>query len=221
MRLPVALALLAIGACTSPHTAPRDVLLHPDDPFWQAQAPDSFRAQVLTTTGTFTLEVYHVQAPRGADRFYNLARAGFFDDSRLFRVVPRYIAQFGIARDPAVTAVWRDRTFADDPPPHQPNTRGTFAFSMRGPDDRRTQIYINLQDNPRNDGQGFAILGRVVEGMGVVDRLYDGYGETSGGGMRAGRQDSLLLQGNAYLDRAFPKLDRIIRITIVGASPAR
>jgi cyclophilin family peptidyl-prolyl cis-trans isomerase len=206
---------MSLAACHAGHPAsPRAALLHPEDTLWQAQAPDTFRADVRTTKGTFTLEVYRRPAPRGVDRFYNLARAGYYDDSRFFRTVPHFIAQFGIAKDPAVTAVWRDRTFPDDPPPHQPNIRGTFAFSMKGPDDRRTQIYINRQDNPRNDGQGFAILGRVIAGMDVVDSLYDGYGETSGGGMRAGRQDSLLLQGNTYLDRAFPKLDRLIRITI-------
>lgn len=86
---------------------------------------------------------------------------------------------------------------------------------MKGPDDRRTQLYINLRDNARNDGQGFAVIGRVIEGMAVVDRLHSGYGETSGGGMRAGRQQRLFEEGNAFLDREFPKLDRILRVSVV------
>ena len=194
--------------------SPQHVLMRPDDPFWQTRAPDKFRAGFETTKGGFVVEVRRDRAPQGADRFFNLIRAGFFDDSRFFRVVPDFIAQFGIPGDPAVTRVWQDRTLPDDPE-REKNLRGTFAFAMRGPNDRRTQVYINLRDNPRNDGQGFAILGRVIEGMEVVDSLHSGYGETSGGGMRAGRQQRLLEVGNAYLDREFSKLDRIIRATII------
>jgi homoserine O-acetyltransferase len=194
--------------------SPRHVLMRPDDRFWQTPAPDRFRAGFETTKGRFVVEVRRDWAPRGADRFFNLVRAGFFDDSRFFRVVPDFIAQFGIPGGPAVTRVWQDRTFPDDPE-RQKNLRGTIAFAMKGPNDRRTQAYINLRDNARNDGQGFAILGRVIEGMDVVDSLYSGYGETSGGGMRAGRQQRLLELGNPYLDREFPKLDRILRAAII------
>ena len=213
-----ALVLLALAACRPAGTASavpeRAALLDPEAAFWRTPTPPEFRARFETTRGFFLIEVHRDWAPRGADRFYHLVKAGFFDDSRFFRVVPEYIAQFGIPGDPAVTRVWRDRTFPDDPE-REKNLRGTIAFAMKGPDDRRTQLYINLRDNARNDGQGFAILGRVVKGMEVVDSLYAGYGETSGGGMRAGRQQRLLEEGNAYLDQAFPKLDRILRARIV------
>jgi predicted esterase/cyclophilin family peptidyl-prolyl cis-trans isomerase len=192
----------------------QDILLTPEDPFWRAAAPDTARVRFETSKGSFVVELYRAPAPRGVDRLYNLVRAGFFDDSRFFRVVPDFIAQFGIPGDPAVTRVWQDRTFPDDPEGGK-NLRGTVAFAMKGPDDRRTQLYINLRDNARNDGQGFAILGRVVEGMSVVDSLYAGYGEQSGGGMRAGRQQRLLEQGNAYLDREYPRLDRIRRASVI------
>lgn len=205
-------APLLLAACrptgVTPTVPGRDVLLRPDDPFWAASAPDTFRARFETTKGAFVVEVYRAWAPLGADRFYNFVRAGFFDDSRFFRVVPEFIAQFGIPGNPAVSRVWQDRTFPDDPE-RELNRRGTIAFAMKGPNDRRTQLYINLRDNARNDGQGFAVLGRVIEGMDIVDRLHSGYGETSGGGMRAGRQQRLLEEGNAYLDREYPKLDRI------------
>jgi len=206
------LVLLALVACVRPPD--RHALFRPDDPSWATRAPDVFRARFETTKGPFVIEVRRGWAPRGADRFFNLVRAGFFDDSRFFRVVPGFIAQFGIPGDPAVTRVWQDRTFPDDPEREQ-NLRGTVAFAMKGPNDRRTQLYINRRDNPRNDGQGFAIIGRVIEGMAVVDSLYSGYGEASGGGMRAGRQQPLLDEGNAYLDREFPRLDRIRRAAIV------
>ncbi|MBI2073487.1 MAG: peptidylprolyl isomerase [Gemmatimonadetes bacterium] len=213
-----ALAVVAAARCRGgvPAAASPDrgVLFRPEAAFWRTPAPKVFRAGFETSKGRFVIEVRRDWAPRGADRFFNLVRAGFFDDSRFFRVVPDFIAQFGIPGDPAVSRAWQDRTFPDDPE-REKNLRGTVAFAMKGPDDRRTQVYINLRDNPRNDGQGFAILGRVIEGMDVVDSLYSGYGETSGGGMRAGRQQRLLEEGNAYLDREYPRLDRILRAAIV------
>jgi len=197
--------------------ARRTILLNPDAPFWRARAPDTVRARIETTRGAFVLEAYRPKAPHGVDHFYNLVRSGFYDDSRFFRVVPDYIVQFGIAGDPAVTAVWNDRPIPDDPP-FGSNVRGTFGFAMRGPADRRTQLYINVADNRRNDPDGFVILGRVVEGMEVVDRLHNGYGERAGGGMRGGKQQRMLSEGNAHLDRDFPRLDRLVRATIVAPS---
>jgi homoserine O-acetyltransferase len=160
------------------------------------------------------LEATRALAPLGADRFYNLVRAGYYDDSRFTRIVPRYIAQFGVPRDSVLARLWYHNTFPDDSV-HESNVRGTFAFAMRGPNDRTTQIYINLIDNLRNDGQGFSPFGRVVEGMNVVDSLYSGYGDNSGGGVRAGKQGPLLEGGNAYVDREYPKVDHLIRATIV------
>ena len=234
-RLPPAAALTALAALAALAVAPacraprrdasaaasavppaerRALLLNPAAPFWRERAPDTVRIRVETTRGPFVLEAYRAWAPIGVDRLHNLARAGYFDDSRFFRVLTRYIVQFGIAGDPAVARVWRDQPIPDDPPTIS-NSRGTFAFSMRGPNDRRTQIYVNLVDNRRNDADGFAILGRVVEGMDVLDQLHDGYGSASGGGMRQGQQDSLFALGNAYLDRKYPKLDRLLRAVIV------
>jgi homoserine O-acetyltransferase len=159
------------------------------------------------------MEVQRALAPLGADRFYNLIRAGYYNDSRFTRIVPGFIAQFGIARDSAINATWVARSFPDDSST-QSNVRGTFAFAMTGPNARTTQIYINLVDNTRLDSQGFSPMGRIVEGMSVVDSLYGGYGESSGGGMRAGKQGPLLSGGNAYIDREFPKLDRLVRIRV-------
>jgi len=189
-------------------------LLDPAAPFWSERAPSLFSARIATSKGEFVLEIHRDWAPRGADRFFNLARAGYFDDSRFFRVVPSFIAQFGIAGDPAIAALWRDRAFADDSV-RQSNVRGMIAFAMTGPNTRTTQLYISLVDNTRLDAQGFAPIGRVIEGMSVVDSLYSGYGENSGGGVRAGRQAPLFSGGNAYADRAYPRLDRLIRVTII------
>ena len=163
------------------------------------------------------LELIRAWGPIGADRLYNLARLGYYDDTRFHRVNRNYIVQFGLHGDPAVNAAWRDRYLADDPP-RSTNTRGTFAFAMKGqPNTRNTQIYINLADNPRSDAEAFTILGRVVEGMDVLDSLHSGYGETSGSGVRQGRQGPLEAGGNAYMDREFPLLDRILRVTVQEA----
>ena len=189
-------------------------LRNPRHEFWAGRAPGVFPVRFETTRGGFTIEAHRDWAPCGADRFYNLARAGFFDDSRFYRVVPGYIAQFGIAGEPEVARVWRDERIADDAP-RQSNRRGTVAYAMTGPGARTTQIYINLKDNTQLDAQGFAPFGVVSQGWDVVERLYGGYGETSGGGMRAGRQGPLFEGGNAYLDREFPKLDRLRKAQVM------
>jgi homoserine O-acetyltransferase len=189
------------------------VLGDPGAAFWKEHAPAVYRVRVETTGGSFTLEARRAWAPVGADRFYNLVRAGFYDNSRFYRVTERF-AQFGIAGQPEVAAVWRNVAIADDPV-RQSNTRGRFAFAMTGPNARTTQIYICKVDMSGQDKDGFAPLGDVVEGMDVVDRLYAGYGETSGGGMRAGRQGKIFEQGNAGLDRDFPKLDRLLSARVI------
>lgn len=193
--------------------ADRAALRDPSSTFWRTSAPALYYARIETTKGTFTLEIDRALAPLGADRFYNLARAGFFDDSRFSRVVAGFIAQFGISGDPSVAAIWTTRAFPDDSV-RASNVRGTIAFAMTGPNTRTTQLYINLVDNTRLDAQGFAPIGRVVQGMDVVDRLYSAYGEASGGGVRAGKQGPLIAGGNAYVDREYPSLDRLVRVTI-------
>ncbi|HET9211385.1 MAG TPA: peptidylprolyl isomerase [Thermoanaerobaculia bacterium] len=184
----------------------------------QAQAPEVFQVRFETSQGPFVVEVHRGWAPHGADRFHALVAAGYFDDSRFFRVVPGFIAQFGVAGDPQVTAAWKDRTIPDDPV-RRSNTRGTIAYAMTGPNTRATQLYVNLADNSRLDAQGFAPIGRVTSGMEVVDRLYSGYGEASGGGMRGGKQGEMLKGGNAWLDANFPKLDRLLRARLLEEKP--
>jgi cyclophilin family peptidyl-prolyl cis-trans isomerase len=180
----------------------------------QEPAPELFRVRVETSQGQFVLEAHRAWAPRGVERFHRLVQAGFYDDSRFFRVREGYIAQFGIAGRPAVAAEWRERRIPDDSV-REPNTRGTVAFAMTGPGTRTTQLYVNLKDNLPLDAQGFSPIGRVVEGMEVVDRLYAGYGEAAGGGMRGGKQGPIFEGGNRYLDTAFPRLDKLLRATIV------
>jgi homoserine O-acetyltransferase len=178
-----------------------------------ARAPEKFLAVMETTQGDVTIEVTRESAPRGADRFFELASSGFFDGQRISRVVPGFIAQWGLHPDASVIAAWKDAFIPDDPP-RVSNTRGTVAFAFAQPNGRTTQVFVNLVDNTRLDAQGFAPFGRVIAGMDVVERWYGAYGEKSGGGIRAGTQGPIEREGAAWLDRNYPKLDRIIRVRI-------
>jgi peptidyl-prolyl cis-trans isomerase A (cyclophilin A) len=182
---------------------------------WNAGfAPADYRVRLDTTKGAIVIAVHRGWAPHGADRFYELVTSGYFDDSRFFRVVKGQWAQFGISGDPATARRWRTETIPDDPP-GQANVRGRVAFAFKDPGGRTTQVYISLRDNSYQDAQGFTPFGEVVAGMDVADALNSEYGETSGGGIRAGNQQPLFAGGNAYLDREFPRLDRIIRARVV------
>jgi homoserine O-acetyltransferase len=187
-------------------------LKNPTHKLWNRHSPDVYKVRFETTKGPFIIEVPRVWAPHGADRFYNLVSQGFFDDSRFFRVRAGYITQFGIPGDPVIASLWRNQAIPDDPV-RQSNLRGVVGFAMTGPDTRTTQIYVNLVDNTRLDAEGFAPIGRVIEGMEIVDKLYAGYGEDAGGGMRRGKQGPIFEGGNKYLDQNYPKLDRLIRAT--------
>ena len=191
-------------------------MLNPAHPEWRRPAPPLSYLRFETTKGVFILELIRDWGPVGADRLYNLARLGYYDDTRFHRVNRNYIVQFGLHGDPAVNAAWKNAYLVDDPP-RSTNTRGTFAFAMKGqPSTRNTQVYVNLADNPRSDAEAFTILGRVVEGMAVLDSLYSGYGENSGSGVRQGRQGPLEAGGNAFMDQEYPLLDRIRRVTVMA-----
>ena len=185
-----------------------NALLDPGSAEMRATAPATYRARFETSAGTFVVEVTRAWAPGGADRLYNLVRHGFFDGARFFRVVPGFVVQFGLHRDPAVSARWRPATIPDDPVTRH-NTRGTITFATGGPNTRTTQLFINYADNSRLDAMGFAPLGKVVEGMDVVDRIYPGYGQAPDQGL-------IQTQGNAYLAARFPQLDTIARAVIVA-----
>lgn len=190
--------------------------MNPDNAEWRKPAPAISHLRFETTKGVFVLELVREQGPIGADRLYNLARLGYYDDTRFHRVNRNYIVQFGLSGIPAVNDAWKDRYLPDDPP-RSHNVRGSFAFSFKAiRDTRSTQIYINLADNPKNDVEAFTMLGTVVQGMSVVDSLYSGYGENSGSGVRQGKQGPLATGGNDYVDREFPMLDKIRRVTVEG-----
>ncbi|MBS0661256.1 MAG: peptidylprolyl isomerase [Verrucomicrobia bacterium] len=170
-------------------------------------APESYKAQFKTTKGVFVVEVTRADAPRGADRFFNLVKSGFFTEVAFFRVVPGFVVQFGIHGDPNIARAWRPERILDDPVKSR-NRRGTLSFATSGPRSRTTQVFINLTTNASLDGQGFAAFGRVVAGLDVVDKLNGEYGEGAPGG-NGPDQGRVEMEGNAYLKKYFPRLDYI------------
>jgi cyclophilin family peptidyl-prolyl cis-trans isomerase len=179
-------------------------------------APDSFRVAFETSRGRFDAIAHRAWAPIGVDRFYDLVRRRYFDDARVFRVVPGFVAQFGLSGDPRVAEAWRTRPIPDEPV-RQSNRRSRIAFARGGPNTRTVQLFVNLRDNARLDTlnrRGFPPIAEVVSGMDVVDSLYAGYGEGPPRGSGPA-QDSIRAQGNEYLSRAFPRLDFIRRARVV------
>jgi peptidyl-prolyl cis-trans isomerase A (cyclophilin A) len=181
----------------------------------KATAPASFQVKFATTHGEFVVEVHRDWAPRGADRFYNLVKNGFFTDAAFFRYVPNFIVQFGMPANPAVGNVWREARIPDDKVT-QSNRKGSIVFATSGPNTRTTQLFINLNNNAPLDKDGFAPFGEVVQGLDVVEGLYAGYGEGADSGGRGPRQELIASQGKAYLDKNFPKLDSIKSATVIA-----
>ena len=176
--------------------------------------PEVFRVKFETSQGDFIVEAMRAWAPRGVDRFHELLRMHYFNENRFYRVVEGFIAQFGVHKDYDVHDRWRKYFILDDPPKEK-NLRGTLAFAQSDANTRATEIFINVSDNTGLDAQGFVPFAKVVEGMGVVDKLYSGYGEM----MPEGKfiDPNRVENGtNAYLEPHFPKLDYIKRTAFLN-----
>jgi peptidyl-prolyl cis-trans isomerase A (cyclophilin A) len=179
----------------------------------KATAPATFRAKLTTTKGDIVMEITRAWAPRGVDRFYNLVRAGYFTDCPFYRVMPNFMAQFGVSARPEVNRAWKNANIMDDPRVGQSNKRGRVTFATTSaPNSRGTALFINIGDNGYLD-QGFVPIGEVIEGMEHVDMLYNGYGDTSP------RQFDFESGGKAYVDKTFPKLDRILTAVTIANLP--
>lgn len=169
--------------------------------------PNVFVIRFETTKGNIDIECHKDWAPLGAARFRELVEAGYYDGARFFRVVPGFVVQFGIAANPLITAKWDNANLRDDPV-LQSNRRGYVTFATAGPNTRTTQIFINLGDNERLDGMGFAPFARVIRGMDAVDSIDSRYGEQP-------QQPRIEDEGEAYLQQNFPALDKIVKATVL------
>jgi peptidyl-prolyl cis-trans isomerase A (cyclophilin A) len=200
------------GARAETEVAPEKALTKPGA--FSETAPESYKVKFETTSGAFTLEVTRAWAPNGADRFYNLVKSGFYDETRFFRVVPGFVVQWGISGDPEIAEPWSEASIEDDPV-KESNKAGSVSYAMRGPGTRTTQVFINLKDNSSSlDGRGFAPFGRVTEGMEIIEQLYSGYGDGPPRG-NGPYQPRFQEEGNAYLEEFFPKLDHIKKATLI------
>jgi homoserine O-acetyltransferase len=210
-------ASIAIAFGQSKSSSDLVLLQQPDNPEINRTAPNIVHIRMETTKGIIRLEMRREWAPHGVDRFYNLVRHGYYDNTAFFRVLTGRYAQFGINGTPKVAQAWRTRTIPDDPRV-QSNVRGAMAFAFKDPNGRSTQLFINLRDNSAAyDAEPFVPIAKVIEGMNVADALYAEYGEHAGGGIRAGKQDPLFTGGNDYLKLNFPHLDYIIHAAIERA----
>jgi peptidyl-prolyl cis-trans isomerase A (cyclophilin A) len=176
------------------------------------RAPASYKARFDTSKGAVVIQVTRDWARNGADRFYNLVKNGFYDDTRFFRVISGFMVQFGISGDPKIAAPWRTATIKDDPV-RQSNQRGFITFATSGPDSRTTQVFINFADNGNLDSMGFSPFGQVISGMAAVDSLYSGYGEGAPRG-RGPDQGRIQREGNDYLTKDFTNLDYVKKATL-------
>ena len=220
--IPGALAVLTLGACaasTAGHgggPVPIATLMDPERAEFSHPAPERFEVLFETSQGEFVVEVHRDWAPLGAERFYNLVRTGYYDGLRFFRVIPGFVAQFGIHAEPGVTEAWRSFRIPDDPVV-QPNRQGTLTFAMAGPGTRTVQLFLNLANNVHLDASGFAPIGEVISGMDAVERLHSGYGEGAPRGLGPD-QGRLQAEGEDYLSRDFPQLSRIVSARIISAA---
>ena len=201
------MAVAAIAACGQQQPSP---LLTPTE---DVRAPDSFAVEFETSKGRFVVQAHRAWAPRGVDRFYTLVTNRFYDGNKFFRVLPGFVAQFGMHGNPKVTEVWEPRTLMDDSVT-QSNQEGFITFATGGPNTRTTQLFISTRDNRRLDAMGFAPFGQVVSGMNVIHQLNSRYGEGPPQGSGPD-QDRIRDQGNVYLNRFFPQLDSIVRARVV------
>jgi peptidyl-prolyl cis-trans isomerase A (cyclophilin A) len=171
------------------------------------QAPATYKAAFDTSAGKFVITVHRAWSPNGADRFYNLVKNGFYDETRFFRVVPDFMVQFGISGDPAIAAAWRTANMKDDPATGHSNTKGFVSFATAGKDTRTTQVFINYANNAGLDKQGFTPFGEVTSGMDSVEKINSDSGQKPD-------QGQLQANGNTYLKASFPKLDYVKKATI-------
>lgn len=181
----------------------------------EEQAPEYFKARFETSQGNFDIEAKREWSPQGVDRLYQLIKRGYYTDISIFRVVPNFVAQFGIHNDSVITKSWSSIKI-DDEPVLESNKKGAISFARGGKKTRTTQIFINLKDNARLDKleysgvKGFPVIAKVIAGMENIEKFHDGYGDKLGM-----RQDSIQKYGNKFIRKNYPEIDFIYKAYIL------
>ena len=176
-------------------------------------APDYFKARFETTQGNFDIEAKREWSPKGVDRLHQLIKNDFYTDIALFRVIPKFVVQFGISNDSILNNSWKKYKILDEPV-LQSNDSMAISFARDGVNSRTTQIFINLKNNHRldtvnyNGVKGFPVIAKITQGMETVHKFYSTKDNVPD-------QDSINKYGNAYLKRNYPDLDYIKKAYII------
>ena len=137
------------------------------------------KVKLSTSAGDIVIELDAEKAPKSVDNFLKYAKAGHYNGTVFHRVIPTFMIQGG-----GMTADLKEK------PTRAPialesrnglnNMRGTIAMARTGdPNSATSQFFINVKDNDRlnaanaADGNGYAVFGKVVLGMEVVDKIRD------------------------------------------------
>jgi len=205
----VIVSIMLMAGCSKPPTPAKE---EASKEAAKEVVPDVYQVNLDTSKGPVVLEIHRGTAPIGATHFYTLVKTRFYDGVRFHRIVRNFVVQFGINGNPKVNRTWSMSPLQDDPVKER-NRKGTITFATAGPNTRTTELFINLKDNLRLDGDGFAPIGKVTSGMDVVESLYDSYGEMPPRG-QGPDPSQIEREGNEYLQNHFPRLDYIRKATI-------
>ncbi len=191
-------------------------VLKTDANLLKLKAPETFKAEFVTSKGNFTVEVYRSWSPLGADRFYQLIRSGYYNNTIIFRVVKDFLVQFGVSEDKQKNIFWQGKNLKDEPAVGS-NTDSTICFSRGAPNTRKTSIFINLRNNLTYDTinaggvKGFVPFAKVITGMDVVRQFFSGYGNDA---MKPA--DTIYFKGNKWFLNKFPQIDIIKEARLIN-----
>lgn len=208
-KLTLLIAIIIIGATSHAQVIKTDANL------LKLKCPDTARAEFITTKGIFTVEIYRQWSPLGADRFYQLIKSGYYNNTILFRVVKDYLVQFGVSEDKPKNIFWQSRNLKDEPVAGS-NTEGTLSYSRGNPNTRKTSVFINLRDNTTYDTitiagvKGFVPFAKIVSGLDIAKSFFSDYGNDT-----LKSADTIYFKGNAWMNKKFPGLDMIKEVRIV------
>jgi len=138
------------------------------------------KVKLETTAGNIVIELDAARAPKTVDNFLQYVKAGHYDGTIFHRVIPNFMIQGG-----GMTGDRREKPTRPPIPLEArnglANVRGSVAMARTpDPNSATAQFFINVQDNAfldaanARDGQGYAVFGKVVSGMDVVDRIRAG-----------------------------------------------